>query len=202
MLRFCILSFLLTLLSPSLLAHALARSDGVIGETKGKSEPQYATSLYGGEGCSDAAMESIRAGFAEMTLLYAAAIPFDEETAPGFEYFGPSDRISDYFGMIDGNFQRAAAYGTLKGEPGVVNKDIHVRCDDPMRVCEEPRRKRDKRSGTRDNGHTAYNIANEPHVVFCKQYFDVDRLDKRVDKTANNQMKKDRIMEYFNRGKG
>lgn len=180
-----------TCLTILLISHACARPNGVIGEDKGEAQEEYATSLTGGEGCSNSDLDEIRDGFAEMTSLFAAAVPFDPFSQPSVEFFGRPSQITNYTAMISGNLQRAAAYGTIEGKEGQVNADIHVRCDDPMGLCPF--------GNKREGSHAAYNIGNEPHVNFCKDYFKMDCLEKKVEKKANNQMEKDRLMEYYNR---
>ncbi|CAO2651188.1 Nn.00g094850.m01.CDS01 [Neocucurbitaria sp. VM-36] len=191
MLTFRTLICLPTILSTHLIAHVLARPNGVIGEDKGAAQTQYATSLTGGEGCSFSDLDSIRSGFAEMTALFAAAIPFDSTSQPSVEFFGPPSQISNYTDMISGNLQRAANYATVEGGQGVVNADVHIRCDDPMGAC--------KFGNKREGSHAAYCIGNDPHVNFCKDYFKMDGLEKKVDKKADNQMERDRLMAYYNR---
>ncbi|KAF1851872.1 uncharacterized protein K460DRAFT_401874 [Cucurbitaria berberidis CBS 394.84] len=180
------------ILSTQLIAHALARPDGVIAEDKGAAKVEYATSLTGGEGCSASDLDDIRSGFAEMTSLFAAAVPFDSTSQPSVEFFGPPHHISNYTDMISENLQRAAKYAAVQGGEGEVNADIHVRCDDPMSLCDCG----NKRAGR----HASYNIGNEQHLNFCKDYFRMDDLERIVDRKANNQMEKDRLMEYYNRG--
>lgn len=182
-----------TIISTTLIAHALARPDGIIGEDRGSPKAVFATSLTGGEGCSPSDLGDIRAGFAEMTSLFAASIPYETSGQPSVEFFGPPTQITNYTDMISGNLQRAAQYGTIKDGEGEVNADIHVRCDDPVGAC--------RFGNKREGSHAAYNIGNEPHVNFCNDYFKLDPLDKRVNKKANNQMERDRMMEYYNRGK-
>lgn len=181
---------LLALFSIMLFPQADARFDGVINEDKGNPHP-FATTLTGGEGCDFGDLGAIRAGFAEMTALFAAADPFDIASPPSIEFFGSSLRNANYTDMIAGNFRRAANYGKPAGTDGPRNSDIHIRCDDPMGICEFGNR----REGT----HAAYNVGNDPHINFCRDYFKMDGLDKKVDKKANNQMQRDRLMEYYNR---
>jgi hypothetical protein len=191
MLTYCRLITLPTLLISSLTATALARQDGVIGEDKGSPEPQFATTLTGGEGCSSDDLSDIRSGFAEMAIIYQASLPFEPIGQPAIEFFGLPSTIKNYTRMIEQNLQRAANFGKIQGNEGPANADIHVRCDDPLGVC---------RFGNRREGsHAAYNIGNEPHVVFCKDYFHIDALRKRVDKQAANQNDRDRLMEYYTR---
>lgn len=181
---------------PPVLLHALitrayAYPNGVIGDEKGPSKPTYATSLTGGEGCSFSNLEDIRDGFSDMTNMLAAAVPFDFTCQPAREFFG-SSIVNNYTDMIAFNLQRASNYGILEGGGGaVVNADIHIRCDDPMNLCEE--------GNKREGDHAAYNIGNQPHVNFCSHYFDMDNLDERIGKKADNQMEKDALMSYYNR---
>jgi hypothetical protein len=79
----------------------------------------------------------------------------------------------------------------LEGEEGPVNADIHIRCDDPMDLCDKGNR--------REGDHAAYNIGNDPHIVFCSDYFRMDDLNDRIAKKADNQMEKDGLMNYYNR---
>ncbi|KAF1944192.1 hypothetical protein EJ02DRAFT_103104 [Clathrospora elynae] len=178
------------ILLSALVTHAYAYPDGIINDAKGASRPTYATILTGGEGCSSSGLDSIRAGFSEMITLFASAVPFDFISQPSIEFFGPSI-LANYTDMIASNLQRAANYGVLEGGEGPVNADVHVRCDDPMGICEV--------ANKREGSHAAYNIGNDPHVVFCENYFKTDGLEKRVDKKAENQMDKDCLMEYYNR---
>jgi hypothetical protein len=186
-----ILRALLVLLSTTLFTHAHARPDGVINEDKGTPK-HFATALTGGEGCDASDLSAIRAGYAEMTTLFATAVPFDSTSQPSIEFFGSALHIKNYTDMISANFERAANYGKLAGSSeGPVNSDIHVRCDDPMNVCNF--------GNKREGSHAAYNLGNDPHINFCTDYFRMDGLDKKVDKKAENQMEKDRLMEYYNR---
>ncbi|KAJ4369099.1 hypothetical protein N0V83_006183 [Neocucurbitaria cava] len=191
MLTFRTLICLPTIFSTHLIAHALARPNGVIGEDRGAAKPQYATSLTGGEGCSFSDLDEIRDGFAEMTALFAAAVPFDSTLQPSVEFFGPPGQISNYTDLISENLQRAANYATVEGKDGAVNADIHVRCDDPMSVCDF--------GNKREGSHAAYVIGNDPHLNFCNDYFKMDALEKKVNKKADDQMGRDRLMDYYNR---
>jgi hypothetical protein len=127
-----------------------------------------------------------------MTALFAATVPFDLSSQPAVEFFGASI-ISNYTDLIASNLQRAANYGIVEGdgEEGAVNADIHIRCDDPMDLC--------GLGNQRDGRHAAYNIGNDPHVVFCDEYFNMAKLDERIDQKAQDQMEKDRLMSYYNR---
>jgi hypothetical protein len=174
----------------ALFTHAYANPDGIIGDEKGAARPTYATALTGGEGCSFSDIDDIRDGFSDMTILLSAAVPFDYSTQPALEFFGHSI-LANYTDLIASNLQRAFYYGTLEGSGGPVNADIHVRCDDPMDLCDKGNR--------REGDHAAYNIGNEPHVVFCSDYFKMDDLNPRLDKKADNQMEKDGLMNYYNR---
>ncbi|KAI8934544.1 hypothetical protein NX059_008242 [Plenodomus lindquistii] len=165
------------------------QSDGIINDDKGPDPATFATALTGGEGCDASDIRSIRNGFAEMTSLFAAAVPFDPASQPSIDFFGSS--IADHTDLIAGNLQRAANYGLLQGSPGPVNSAIHIRCDDPMGICDF--------GNKREGSHAAYNIGNQPLVVFCKDYLRMEALDRKIDKKANNQMEKDRLMEYYNR---
>ncbi|KAF1829973.1 hypothetical protein BDW02DRAFT_123879 [Decorospora gaudefroyi] len=190
MLTFNTLLTLPPFLLSSLITYAYARPDGVIGDEKGPSRPAYATALTGGEGCSSSDIDDIRDGFSDMTRLLASAVPFDSTNQPAKEFFG-SSILANYTGMITANLQRAANYGILEGGPGAVNADIHIRCDDPMKTCDVGNR--------REGDHAAYNIGNDPHVVFCSDYFKMEDLDKRIDRKAENQMEQDNLMNYYNR---
>jgi hypothetical protein len=172
------------------LAYASTSTDGVIGDDKTHVRSTFATALTGGEGCDLSEIEEIRQGFSEMVALFAAATPFDPTSQPGREFFGPSI-AANYTDMIAQSLQRAANYGVLEGEDGAVNANIHIRCDDPMDLCD--------RGNKREGNHAAYNIGNEPHIVFCSDYFRMDPLEARIDNKANDQIQKDRIMEYYNR---
>ncbi|RAR08367.1 hypothetical protein DDE82_002348 [Stemphylium lycopersici] len=174
----------------ALVTHAYAYPDGVIGDAKGTARPTYATVLTGGEGCDLSDLDDIRDGFSEMTTLFAAATPFDVMSQAAREFFGPSIS-ANYTDMIAQNLQRAANYGVLEGEDGAVNADIHIRCDDPMDLC--------NKGNSREGDHAAYNIGNEPHIVFCSDYFRMESLEGRIDKKAADQILKDRLMEYYNR---
>ena len=94
--------------------------------------------------------------------------------------------------MIEGNLLRAAQYANLR-ENATRNPDIHVRCDDPNDMCDEGNKK--------DGKHFAYNIGNEPHINFCKRYFNLDPLDERVDKEAGDVKTNRDVMQYYNRGR-
>jgi hypothetical protein len=179
------------LLSSSLITCAFAYPDGVIGEDKGEPPAHFATALTGGEGCDSDKIDAIRDGFAEMTTLFQAAQPFEPIGQASIEFFGNPIGIQNYIGMIERNLQRAANYGKLEGTEGSKNSDIHIRCDDPLEICEYG----NKREGT----HAAYNIGNEPHVNFCKDYFRLEALKTKVDRQAEDQRERDKLMEYYTR---
>ncbi|KAL1600086.1 hypothetical protein SLS59_006160 [Nothophoma quercina] len=182
-----------TFLSIALIAHAAAvpaDDDGVIAEEKGKVKPELAASLTGGEGCSSSDIEDIRDGFIEMTELFQAALPYDPNGQPAVELFGQPLRIANYSSMVEANLRRAAQYANLKGNE-TVNPDVHVRCDDPNKIC--------KMGNKREGNHVAYNMGNLPMINFCKDYFKMDGLQERVDKKSGNQMEKERLHEYYNR---
>ncbi|KAH8730482.1 hypothetical protein GQ44DRAFT_723323 [Phaeosphaeriaceae sp. PMI808] len=185
-----------TLFLSYLIAHTLATPaySGVIGEDKGDGgvpRGRLATSLTGGEGCSVNDILDIRFGFAEMAVIFQAAVPYEEISQVSREFFGNPTTDHNYTAMVAGNLQRAANYAKVQGSSGPVNSDVHVRCDDPMDVC---------RYGNWIEGfHTAYNIGNEPHVNFCPDYFNMEPLKKRVDRTAQNQMERDKLGEYYTR---
>jgi hypothetical protein len=182
---------LLAILASSLITRALAHPNGVIGEDKGAPPAHFATALTGGEGCDWDDIDDIRDGFAEMTILFQAAMPFDSIGQASIEFFGNPVTIGDYIGMIGGNFQRAANYGKIAGSEGGKNSDIHIRCDDPLDICDY--------GNKREGNHAAYNIGNEPHVNFCKDYFKLDSLEHRVNKQAEDQRERDKLMEYYTR---
>ncbi|KAF1929296.1 uncharacterized protein M421DRAFT_419813 [Didymella exigua CBS 183.55] len=194
MLTLRVLLSLPTLLSIALVAHvnaAVPADDGVIAEEKGTAKPELAAALTGGEGCSSSDIEDIRVGFVEMTELFQAALPYDQNGQPSIELFGRPLRIANYSSMIESNLKRAAQYANLRGSE-TVNPDVHVRCDDPNNMC--------KTGNKRDGNHVAYNMGNLPMINFCKDYFKLDGLEDRVDKKAGNQMEKERLHEYYNRG--
>jgi hypothetical protein len=183
-----------TLLSIALVTHvnaAVPADDGVIAEEKGTAKPELAAALTGGEGCSSTDIEDIRDGFIEMTELFQAALPYDPNGQPAIELFGQPLRIANYSSMVESNLRRAAQYANLKGNEAV-NPDVHVRCDDPNNIC--------KTGNKREGNHVAYNMGNFPMINFCKDYFELDKLEERVDKKAGNQMEKERLHEYYNRG--
>ena len=181
-----------TIISTLLVTHAVGvpHDDGVIAEEKGGPRPELATALTGGEGCSPSNIEHIRDGFVEMTALFEAALPYDMNGQPAIELFGQPLRIVNYTPMVKANLERAAQYANLKGNE-TVNSDIHVRCDDPAKICDL--------GNKREGEHFAYNMGNLPVINFCKGYFMMDELDERVDKKANNKMEKERLHEYYNR---
>jgi hypothetical protein len=146
--------------------------------------------LTGGEGCSSSDIEDIRDGFIEMTELFQAALPYDPNGQPAVELFGQPLRIANYSSMIESNLQRAAQYANLKGNE-TVNPDVHVRCDDPNKIC--------KMGNNREGNHVAYNMGNLPMINFCKDYFKMGGLEERVDRKSGNQMEKERLHEYYNR---
>lgn len=193
MIPFHFLTTISVLLSINLFGYAVASPNGggVIGDNKG-GRPRFATKLTGGEGCDDDDLEEIRRGFADMATLFQASLPFDNRDQASVEFFGKPSVTDNYTDLIRGNLQRAANYAKDPKSAGPVNGDIHVRCDDPLGVCQFGNR----REGT----HAAYNLGNEPHINFCKDYFDLDDLQKRVDKRAQNQVDKYRLMDYYNRG--
>jgi hypothetical protein len=180
-----------TFLASSLIAHALAYPDGLINEEKGTEKAKLATSLTGGEGCGEDDLSEIRSGFAEMSVLFQAAVPYDSTGQPSVEFFGRPTLIQNHTEMISGNLQRAANYGKVEGSEGPKNADIHVRCDDPLGVC--------RFGNKREGNHAAYNIGNEAHVNFCRDYFRLEPLKKTVDKKAGNQMEKEKLMAYYTR---
>lgn len=182
-----------TFLSIALVAHAIAipdGDDGDIAEQKGKARPVLAAALTGGEGCSSSNIEDIRDGFIEMTELFQAALPYDPDGQAAVEFFGRPLKISNFSSMIESNLKRAAQYGNLEGNE-IVNPDVHVRCDDPNKIC--------RLGNKREGNHVAYNMGNLPMINFCKDYFKLDGLEEKVDKKADNQMEKERLHEYYNR---
>ncbi|KAF2830029.1 hypothetical protein CC86DRAFT_444058 [Ophiobolus disseminans] len=191
MLTFRTLCSLPALLSTTLLTHTLAYPDGLIGEGKGTAKARFATALTGGEGCDSDDLNDIREGFADMISIFQAAIPFEPAGQPATELFGKPYMIRNYTDMISRNLQRAANYGKVEGTEGPANADIHVRCDDPMNVC--------RFGNKREGSHSAYNIGNEPHVNFCNDYFELGGLEKRVNKKAEDQMEREKLMEYYTR---
>jgi hypothetical protein len=191
MLSFRAITSLPTLLASYFITHALARPDGVIGEDKGSSEAERVTYLTGGEGCSNEDLSSIRAGFAEMVEIFQAAIPYQPTEQAAVEFFGNSILVQNYTNMIEANLQRAARYAISDASEESRNADIHVRCDDPIGVCEF--------GNKREGSHAAYNIGNEPHVVFCRDYFRLDSLRSRVDTQAEDRTEKEKLMEYYTR---
>lgn len=192
MLTFRFISTLPTFLSFALVARAIAipDDDGVIAEEKSKGKPELAAALTGGEGCSSSDIDDIRDGFIEMTELFQAALPFDPNGQPAVELFGPPLRIANYTSMVESNLRRAAQYANLKGNE-TVNPDVHVRCDDPNKIC--------KMGNKREGNHVAYNMGNLPMINFCKDYFKLDGLEDTVDHKAGNQMEKDKLHNYYNR---
>ncbi|KAJ4331659.1 hypothetical protein N0V87_008998 [Didymella glomerata] len=183
-----------TLLTIALVFHVIAANptdDGVIAEDRGAAKPELATALTGGEGCSSSDIEDIRDGFLEMTQLFQAALPYDKNGQPAIELFGQPLRIANYSSMIESNLKRAAQYANLKGNE-TVNLDVHVRCDDPNNIC--------KTGNKREGNHVAYNMGNLPMINFCKDYFKMHGLEDTVDKKSSNQMEKERLHEYYNRG--
>ncbi|KAH7399017.1 hypothetical protein DE146DRAFT_782968 [Phaeosphaeria sp. MPI-PUGE-AT-0046c] len=181
-----------TIFTSCLTASILARADGVIGEGKGASvSVSYATALTGGEGCTHDQISHIRAGFAEMATIFEASVPYEPTSQPGKEFFGSSLLVQNYTEMVAMNLQRAANYAKIEGSEGPINADIHVRCDDPMEICDY--------GNKREGNHAAYNIGNEPHVVFCGDYFRLAPLREKMDKTAEDQTEKEKLMEYYTR---
>jgi hypothetical protein len=181
-----------TILLSCLTTLPLTLADGVIGEDKGPEPASFATALTGGEGCSHDQISHIRSGFAEMATIFSAAVPYEPASQPGKEFFGTSPAATqNYTEMVAMNLQRAANYAKLEGSEGPTNADIHVRCDDPMDMCEYGNR--------REGNHAAYNIGNEPHVVFCGDYFQLAPLKEKMDKTAEDQTEKEKLMEYYTR---
>ncbi|KAF2257333.1 hypothetical protein BU26DRAFT_414911 [Trematosphaeria pertusa] len=179
-------------LSTTLIAHALAAPGGFIDDDKdgGDDKPDYAAALTGGEDCNDKALKAIREGFHEMNKLFAVTREIDWSQEPEIEFFGREDRIANYTDMIAGNLLRAQQYANLKGN-AARNPDIHVRCDDPNDMCDEGNKK--------DGKHVAYNIGNEPHINFCKKYFDLDPLDEEVDEEASDSQTRLDLLNYYNR---
>lgn len=165
--------------------------DGFI-DVDGK-EPffNYAASLTGGEGCKDKDLKYIRDGFDEMNRLFAAAQNPDFENECEIEFFGRPYRIANFTDLITGNLRRAAQYGNLEGNE-TRNPDIHIRCDDPADLCDNGSKK--------DGKHGAYNLGNEPHINFCKKYFELDPLDEQVKDESGNELSKLALGKYINRG--
>ncbi|KAF2712121.1 hypothetical protein K504DRAFT_400647 [Pleomassaria siparia CBS 279.74] len=177
-------------LSTTLIAHALAAGTGFIDSESNTLKTNFAAQLTGGEKCDDDKFQQIRDGFNEMTVLFRNAARVDWNGQAELEYFGRQDRIGNYTSMIEENLIRAAQYANLKGN-ATRNPDIHVRCDDPNNVCNEGNKKEGK--------HVAYNIGNEPHINFCKRYFNLDPLDTKVEKAAAKGDTSKDIMQYYNR---
>jgi hypothetical protein len=182
---------LTTIVVSFFLALCVAHPDGVIGEDKGTPEADLATSLTGGEGCDYDELKQIRDGFAEMATIFQAAVPYEPTGQAAVEFFGNPATVQNYTDMIAGNLQRAANYAKLAGTEGPKNADIHIRCDDPLGICEL--------GNKREGSHTAYNLGNEPHVVFCSNYFRLDSLHRRVDRQSQDQTEKDKLTEYYTR---
>ncbi|KAJ4297561.1 hypothetical protein N0V90_005453 [Kalmusia sp. IMI 367209] len=177
-------------LSSTIITHALAAPEGYIDVNKKDTFQNYAASLTGGEGCKDKDLKWIRDGFHEMNRLFAVAQTPDFEHECEIEFFGRPYRINNYTDVIIGNLRRAAQYANLQGNE-TRNPDIHVRCDDPNFMCDE---------GNKNDGkHAAYNIGNEPHINFCKRYFDLDPLDETVNDEASNEQSKLGLIKYYNR---
>jgi hypothetical protein len=183
-------------LSSTLIAHALAApapaDTGFIDANQDGLNTDFAAQLTGGEKCDDMELEQIKKGFNEMTVIFNAALRPNWAGQAELEYFGKLSRISNYTSMIEGNLLRAAQYANLRGN-ATRNPDIHVRCDDPNNMCDEGNKK--------DGKHPAYNIGNEPHINFCKRYFNLDPLDERVDKEAGDVKTNRDVMQYYNRGR-
>lgn len=175
----------------SLIAHAYAAPDGSIGLDQKGSGPELAATLTGGEGCQDSQLQLIREGFLEMNQLFQAALNPDWDGDIERDFFGKRERIQNYTQMIESNLLRASQYSNLKGS-GIHNPDIHIRCDDPNKYCDEGRKKKGE--------HVAYNIGNEPHVNFCQPYFPLEPLEKTVDDIAKNAGDNMQLMRYYNRG--
>jgi hypothetical protein len=145
--------------------------------------------LTGGENCNDEQIQRIRDGFTEMNQIFQAALDIDWEDDPEREFFGNPDRIANYTSLIEQNIFRAAQYGNASTEMRL--PDIHVRCDDPNDFCDEGNKK--------DGKHMIYNIANEPHLNFCKRYFGLNPLDETLEAVAGNVTINMAIMSYYNR---
>ncbi|KAF2639204.1 hypothetical protein P280DRAFT_402817 [Massarina eburnea CBS 473.64] len=182
-----------------LIAHALAapapkaKSTGFIDEDRKTENLNFAASLTGGESCSDKQLKHIKAGFADMNELFASAQTPDFSQAAELEFFGRPARIQNYTDLITSNLERAMQYGNMKGGNGTQMPDIHVRCDDPNDMCTA--------TGKKDAQHMLYNIGNEPHINFCKTYFDLDSLEEMVDERKDDGGSKRLILgKYYNRG--
>ena len=72
------------------------------------------------------------------------------------------------------------------------NPDIHVRCDDPYRVCGS--------CSVGQGEYLAYNIGNEPHINFCPSYFRLGELSAIVNEVTGNKTLKEDMDAYYNRG--
>lgn len=183
---------LTAILSTLIFDSAHAKPGGVIGEGKGSPSPTFATSLTGGEGCDDDDIVEIRQGYADMAAMFQSSLPFDPLSQPAVEFFGNPISVQNYTGLIEENLRRAANYAKAPETEGPTNSDIHVRCDDPLGICNF--------GNKREGMHAAYNLGNEPHINFCSDYFRLDGLKKRVDKKSDNQVEKEGLMNYYNRG--
>ncbi|KAF2177228.1 hypothetical protein K469DRAFT_742654 [Zopfia rhizophila CBS 207.26] len=177
-------------LSTTLIAHALARPEGLIGLKEDSVYKDLAASLTGGEKCNENELKAIREGFYEMNELLQAVVPVNWEGDAAREFFGKAERVNNYTMMIESNLRRASLYSTPKGN-ATHNPDIHIRCDDPSRRCNSCSRK--------EGRHIAYNIGNEPHINFCRRYFGLNALDETVEDAAKHENMRMEIMAYYNR---
>ncbi|KAF2262393.1 hypothetical protein CC78DRAFT_320542 [Lojkania enalia] len=176
----------------TLVGHALAVPNGFIDSDKNgdNNGPDLAAVLTGGERCNGDEIRSIREGFYEMNELFQAALQMDWDGDAERDYFGRPDRVMNFTDMVESNILRASQYSNLKGSL-TRNPDIHVRCDDPYNKCREGNKK--------DGSHVAYNIGNEPHIVFCNEYFELDPLGKAMNDASNDASESMELMEYYNR---
>ncbi|KAF2465869.1 uncharacterized protein BDR25DRAFT_294415 [Lindgomyces ingoldianus] len=186
------LSTLLSLpvfLSTTIIAHALAAPELTYRDNKDDND-NLAASLTGGEKCDKKELKAIQEGFVEMNKLFQASIKVNWNRSAEQEFFGKPERLQNYTAMVEANLLRASQYSYLQGNT-TRNPDIHVRCDDPMKKCQECTRKEGK--------HVAYTIGNDPHINFCERYFDLPKLDDAVEKAAGNLTSNLEIMSYYNR---
>ncbi|KAF2741195.1 hypothetical protein EJ04DRAFT_518360 [Polyplosphaeria fusca] len=181
------------LLSPLIISHALAIPSGFIDADRDDDNngPVFAAALTGGEQCSNKELKDIRKGFAEMNELFRVALDVDWNRDVERDYFGVPERVGNYTKIVEDNLLRASQYANLEGST-TRNPDIHVRCDDPNRLCRE--------GGRKDGRHTTYNIANEAHINFCPRYFDLNSLNRSIAEGLDTASTEKDITQYYNRG--
>lgn len=168
----------------------LAEPLGLYSPGNGQTNFALAAALTGSEGCSALQKGSIQNGFYEMNDLFTAAYPVDWNSDSITDYFGPAQRLQPFKDMVQQNLLHAHVYSYAHGAEAP-NPDIHVRCDDPYKVCGS--------CSVGQGEYLAYNIGNEPHINFCPGYFRLGELSAIVNEVTGNKTLKEDMDAYYNR---